>query len=89
MRAAIARDAADHDFEFARFVRLARVNRHAETETWRSTAVRPVSLVVRCHAKISNLEVPPCWPQPSLTQSQRKPQRPQHPPQRPRPCHAS
>jgi hypothetical protein len=33
MRAAIARDAADHDFEFARFVRLARVNRHAETET--------------------------------------------------------
>jgi hypothetical protein len=30
---AIAREAADHDFELARFVRIARVNRHAETET--------------------------------------------------------
>jgi hypothetical protein len=26
-------DAADHDFELARFTRIARADRHAETET--------------------------------------------------------
>jgi len=30
---AIVCEAADHDFELARFMRIARVNRHAETET--------------------------------------------------------